>query len=225
MKDIIRSIRTDLRLSMNGVIATSMREKGMDYRMNFGVDIPKLKIIAQKYSPDAELAIALWNEDVRELKILATLLYPVDNLSLEKATLWCREIPNQEIREQICMNLFQKSVLADELVKQWISDEDENIRATGYWLYARLAIANLATKNNVNTNQLVEKALHDLSSSSYSVRLAAQNALKFVGRSSKELAANILLALQDFQHAENAADVEVYNSLRFEFMTHHDKLD
>ena len=70
MEDL-RDIRKQLRLAMNGVISTSMRQKGMNYKLIFGVPIPEIKHIAAAHEPDAELARALWKEDVREMKILA----------------------------------------------------------------------------------------------------------------------------------------------------------
>jgi len=70
-----------LRLSMNGVVSESMREKGIGYRLNFGVSLPQIKEIASKLEKDSNLAIALWKEDVREYKMLAALLYPADEFS------------------------------------------------------------------------------------------------------------------------------------------------
>ena len=72
MDELIRNIRTDLRLAMNGVVSSSMRDKGVDYKMNFGVDVPRIKGIAEKYEPNAALAKELWQIDVRELKISNT---------------------------------------------------------------------------------------------------------------------------------------------------------
>lgn len=37
LQDELKEIRTQLRLAMNGVISTSMREKGIVYKLNFGV--------------------------------------------------------------------------------------------------------------------------------------------------------------------------------------------
>ena len=69
LQDEIREIRKQLRLAMNGVISTSMREKGIVYKLNFGVPYPEIKEIARKHKPNGELAAALWKEDIREFKI------------------------------------------------------------------------------------------------------------------------------------------------------------
>ena len=67
LQDEIREIRKQLRLAMNGVISTSMREKGIVYKLNFGVPYPEIKEIARKHKPNGELAAALWKEEIVEL--------------------------------------------------------------------------------------------------------------------------------------------------------------
>ena len=106
LQDEIREIRKELRLAMNGVISTSMREKGIVYKLNFGVPYPEIKEIARKHKPNGELAAALWKEDIREFKILATFLQPAETLPLDEAKRWVKEIPYLEIAEHCCRNLF-----------------------------------------------------------------------------------------------------------------------
>ena len=70
----IREIKKQFRLFMNGVVSQSMREKGLDYKLNFGIELPRLKEIAAKFEQNHEVAQALWKENIRECKILAGLL-------------------------------------------------------------------------------------------------------------------------------------------------------
>ncbi len=63
---------------MNGVVSQSMHEKGLVYKLNFGVELPRMKIIAARYAKDHALAQALWKEDIREFKILAAMLQPIE---------------------------------------------------------------------------------------------------------------------------------------------------
>ena len=217
MNEILQKIRTDLRRSMNGIVSTSMRQKGMDYKLNFGVDIPRLRQLANGYEQDTALAEFLWKQETRELKILATMLYQAEKLDLENAERWVREIPNHEIREQICMNLLQKSGFADDLVQNCTQSPDEEIRTTGYWLFARLTITQSGLLNKINTREILGKAVTDLQSDSYFLRLSAQNALKFMGRNSQELAGEILHEIRDFENADDVVKREIYAGLRFEF--------
>ena len=94
---------------MNGAVSQSMREKGLVYKLNFGVELPRIKSIASAYGKDHALAQALWKEDIRECKILAGLLQPVDSFLPEIADIWVENIRNIEIAELTCMNLFSAS--------------------------------------------------------------------------------------------------------------------
>ena len=217
MESVLREIRSDLRLSMNGIIATSMREKGLHYRMNFGVDIPKIKEIAKRYESGSTLAEVLWKEDVREMKILATMLYPSASLTKESADRWVMAIFNQEIREQACRNLFQEVAFADALVNDWTKNEDEKIRTTGYWLFARLCITRSAAVTRIEINQLLSDAVNDLKSESLLLRQSALNALKFYGRISREKAENVLQRVASFENSGNLQEKEMLDQLLFEF--------
>lgn len=217
MDRLLRKIRTDLRLSMNGITATSMREKGVSFRMNFGVDLLTLRRIAGRYKPGVKLAEALWKEDVREMKIMATLLCPAGDLTREAADRWGTAVTNQEIREQACRNLFQEVSFAGELVNDWSGDEDESLRTTGYWLYARLCIIRSGATCQVQINELLERAVNDLKSESLLLRQAALNLLKYHGRISQENAEDILLRVSSLKGADTLFGNEMISQLRFEF--------
>lgn len=214
---VLRQIRADLRLSMDGVVAASMRTKGINYRMNFGVNIPRLNEISKKYKPDKTLAEVLWKENVRELKILATMLYPADGMSKETAERWGAGINNQEIREQICRNLFQEVAFADQLVNEWAEHDDEATRTTGYWLFARLCIAHSETVARISKPLLLRHAVADLKSESLLLRQSALNALKFLGRRSKEHASEILQSVELLEGINEISKSEMLDLLRFEF--------
>ena len=105
IKEQLKDIKTQLRLSMNGAVSQSMREKGLVYKLNFGVEIPRIKMIVEGYEKNHDLAQALWKEDIRECKIMAAMLQPVDTFYPEIADIWVESIRNIEIAELTCMNL------------------------------------------------------------------------------------------------------------------------
>ena len=74
IKEQLKDIKTQLRLSMNGAVSQSMREKGLLYKLNFGVELPRIKMIAEGYEKNHDLAQALWKENIRECKIMAAML-------------------------------------------------------------------------------------------------------------------------------------------------------
>lgn len=199
---------------MNGIASTSMRQMGMSYKINFGLLIPQIKELAGSYEKNAELAKSLWKEDTRELKILATLLYPVTEFTDEDANKWVSEISNQEIREQVCFNLFQELPCATMLAAEWGRSVNEDIRTTGYWLLARLFL--LKKIKEVALDSL-PSIMNDAVSEDTFLRNAALLALKHIGRQSKAIADEILKNLSVYKEDENLMKQEAYNSLAFEF--------
>lgn len=134
----IREIKRQFRKAMNGIVAASMREKGMDYRVNFGLTLPLLKGIASTVTPDKTLAQRLWEEPVRESKLLATWLYPAEEMELATARQWVETIPYTEVADVCCMNLFCHIVGAEQLASDCIDAVDDLPRYTGYQLWSRL---------------------------------------------------------------------------------------
>ena len=95
----VKEIKQSFRQIMDGAVAKSMRDKGLEYKLNWGATLPRLREMAENIGQDYSLAIALWKEDVRECKILATLLMPADKMLPEVCDIWMEQISSQEIAE------------------------------------------------------------------------------------------------------------------------------
>ena len=110
MNDIneqLKEIKRSFRLMMNGVAAQSMRDKGLDYHVNWGASVPMLKVKAKEIGKNRDLAIALWKEDVRECKILATMVMPADEMLPEIVDIWMEQTNSVEMAEMASFNLYQ----------------------------------------------------------------------------------------------------------------------
>lgn len=216
---------------MNGVISTSMRQKGMNYKLIFGVPIPEIKHIAAAHEPDAELARALWKEDVREMKILATLLFPAGSMTQEKALAWMREIPYPEIAEQCCNNLFPTVEQPDQLALKFLADKKSPFgRMCGFLLWAQLFKKNLAVEKSRVEAFLAECTctIHPdveagATASSWQEKQAAVQALKFFGRLSPINAQNALSVIAEDGQPETEELKAYYDDLQFEFAYYEEK--
>lgn len=215
LQDALRDIRTKCRLAMNGIASTSMRERGLDYKLNFGLLQEQIKRIADEYEPNKELAEALWSEETRELKILATILYPINEFTEDIADKWASEIRLQEMREQICINLFQKLPIANKIALRWANDNTEEIRTTGYWLLVRLFVTKKAD-NKINHSFFNEFIWTDIIANDLFRRNASLSVLKYLVRRSKEEADSILKRLSIYKNDPDPIKQEAYNSISFE---------
>src|SRR5690606_38181630 len=126
-------------------------------------------------------------------------------------------ITNQEIREQACRNLFQQISFAGELVNLWIVNEIEEIRATGYWLFARLCITRAPSLEMVESELILERAVSDLKSESMLLRQAALNVLKYHGRLSERNREDVLQKVACFNDSTDPYEQEILDQLHFEF--------
>lgn len=125
--DIIARVRQ----RMNGAVVDSMRESGIIYKVNYGVTIPELQQIAQPYKGDHDLAIRLFEEDIRECKIIASMIDDPEKVTGDQIDNWSEEFNNHEIIEQLCINLFWKSDFALPRSYEWCLEEDELFKKAG----------------------------------------------------------------------------------------------
>ena len=136
--DTVREIRKKIRLSMNGEVSASMTQRGLKYKRNFGVNIPRIKEISQNYSPNHDLASRLWALKIRETMILATLLQPLKKFSKKDAEEWMEAVDQTELAEQISMNLFSKLPFATELALDLINSDKMWNQIVGFMVIARV---------------------------------------------------------------------------------------
>ena len=123
----LASIRVALRTRMDGSVAQSMRESGLDYRYNWGWTRGYLLELAAQYQPSRELAEALRESAVRELLILSTILFPRDELTEQDVEAFLEKATNVELQEQLAFNLLAYVPLAirwaEEVVLSNATDE------------------------------------------------------------------------------------------------------
>ena len=176
--ETIREIKSKFRLFMNGMISQSMREKGFDYKLNFGIEYPRIKEIAAEYELNHELAQALWKENIRECKIMAGLLQPVETFYREIAEIWIEDMHYPELAEYTVMNLFQRLPYASEVVFPWMADEREYFQLCGYLLMTRLLMKGL-TLNERAEAEFLDQAFTALEGNSNMRGVAAKVLCKF----------------------------------------------
>ena len=134
----LKKIKQSFRLQMNGVASRSMREKGAAYHLNWGVPFVQLQEMARQYGKDEALATALWREDIRECKILATLLMPAERMQPDLIELWMEQLSTQEMAEMLAFNLFQHLPTASVWAYRWLASPRPVVQICGYHVLSRL---------------------------------------------------------------------------------------
>ena len=168
----MKEIKQSFRLLMNGAAAQSMREKGVDYHLNWGASLGHLREMAAEYGKNYELAIELWKENIRECKIMATLIMPVEKMPVEIAELWMEQTPSQEIAELAAFHVYQYLADAPVLAYRWIASDKPLYQICGYHILSRLFMkGNEPDERGIS--EFLDQAAVALSSEHLCVRHAA----------------------------------------------------
>lgn len=177
----VKEIKRSFRLMMNGVASQSMRQKGAEYQVNWGIGLVELRNMAAEYGKNYDLAIALWKENIRECKILATMIMPVEEMLTEVADIWMEQTPTQEIAEIAAFQLYQYLEDAPVLAFKWLASGITLYEICGFQVLARLFMQGLEPDER-GINELMDQALAALQSEHAGVRHAAMNCIqRFAG--------------------------------------------
>lgn len=175
-QDKLKQIKKSFRLLMNGVASQSMRDKGLGYKINWGIGLPVLKNMSNEYGKDYNLAVELWKEDIRECKILATMIMPPSCMQPDLVDLWAGQIPNQEIAEMLAFNLFQYLDGVKDYALRWLAADDVNEVICGYNVLSRLFSKGVVLDIR-EINEFIDQAQVALVDDNLSIRHAVINAL------------------------------------------------
>ena len=176
INDQIKEIKQSFRLMMDGSVAQSMRDKGVDYHLNWGATLPRLREKADEIGQNYDLAIALWKENVRECKIMATMTMPPTEILPEVVDIWMEQTETIEIAEQASMNLYQYLPYAPMKAYEWIASDKPMYQLCGFHVLSRLFM-NGQEPNERGINEFLDQAHVAILSPNITVRKAALNAL------------------------------------------------
>jgi len=186
MDNILEDILQQLKDMSDPKAIEGMQRYGITPDRTYGVSIPNLRAIAKDTGHDHELAKSLWNSDIRETRILASMIDEPARVTEKQMEQWVLDLDYWEICDQCCMNLFQKSPHAIQKAVDWSYRREEFVKRAGFVLMARLAVADKAAPDELFESFLpiIEREATD--SRNY-VRKAVNWALRQIGKRNPHL--------------------------------------
>lgn len=215
-------ILRQIRLAKNGDISDLMKQRGITYKMNWGVSLIELREIASGFQSDHLLALKLWNKQWRETMIIATLLDNPEEVSEEQMDFWTKSFENSEIAEQASANLWAKTKYAFVKSFEWCRGKKHLVRYTGIHLLGRLAITG---KNTID--EMFEPFYEELPTLAKDARLYTPlyRAMTILGTRSQKLNEQTvglarLLQMNDSENAVKLGEV-IFEDLTSPLVTEH----
>jgi len=105
-----------------------------------GVKIPMLRKLAKDLKTDHELALQLWDTDIHEARLLATMIADPKQVTEVQIDKWVLDFETWDVCDQTCGNLFDRTPFAIEKALEYSAREEEFVKRTGFVLMAALAV-------------------------------------------------------------------------------------
>ena len=127
----LSSIRKEFFSLRNGMIADTLRKGGLEQKYIFGLQLPQIKGLAERFLPttgedSATLARALWSDrECREARLLACHLMPASLTSKEEATEWAEDVTTREEADILAFRLIRHLPFADEIAGICAASDDQ----------------------------------------------------------------------------------------------------
>lgn len=171
----------ELRREMNGAVADAMRYYGKRYGLNYGVSLPTIRSIAAREPQNNDLALYLYKQDVRELRLAALhIAMPSEFGASQQA--WRDGITTSEIAEEMAFALLSRVESFDEIYAEWVASEQEFVAYAALMAAARRGggdcigeFASLHTPmTNHPTSRLVAQGIIAVMSAAIAQNLASE---------------------------------------------------
>jgi len=200
MKDIIKGIKKKLITRENGPASEAMENLGIKYKKNHGLSVRQIKDIAAEYINNHELALELYKEDIRELKIMSYVIEDSQTVSIEQIDEWVNALTNTEQAEQIAINLIVFNPKFYSKVFEWAENSNEYVRRTAFVLIARIAMYQKKDLDNDEYKKYIELCINKSKDNSIHVAKAISWALRRIGRLNTELYNIVLESVEEIAY-------------------------
>jgi 3-methyladenine DNA glycosylase AlkD len=135
VKDVLDKLQSKARPEQ----LKGMAKYGMTIEQRLGVSVPDMRELAKEIGRDHKLALDLWRTGIAEARIVAGMVDDPAELTEEQMEDWVRGINSWDVCDQVCMNLFEKNLLAWKKIVDWSEREEEFVKRTAFSLIACLA--------------------------------------------------------------------------------------
>ncbi|MES2807090.1 MAG: DNA alkylation repair protein [Bacteroidota bacterium] len=116
-----------------------------------GVRIPEVRKLAKLIKKDHALSQKLWETEIHEARILASLIGDPKQVTPVQIDAWTKDFTSWDVCDQVCGNLFDRTPYAIEKALEFSKREEEFVKRAGFVLMAELAVHDKKAPDEVFT--------------------------------------------------------------------------
>lgn len=196
MKSNIDTLLDQMYAMRNEKNIAGMARFKIDTSTALGIPLPLIRSLGKPYKKDHELALALWQTDIHEARIMATYIDNPAKVTSEQIELWSNDFKSWDLCDQACLHLFCKSELALETVFKFSEYKSEFQKRMAFALMACLALKKIDAPSEVVASFL-PIIIRESDDDRIYVKKAVNWALRQIGKK------NEILRLQALQACEH----------------------
>lgn len=183
-------------------VVLGMTRFGISGKNIYGVSIPALRKIAKEIGKNHSLALELWNTGVHEAKILAGMIDDSHLVSEKQANKWIKDFDSWDVCDQVCANLFDKTVFAFDKAIEWSKLKKEFEKRAGFALMACLAWHNKNAKDNKFIQFFPYIKINSTDERNY-VKKSVNWALRQIGKRNENLRKEVIKLAQEIKKIDS----------------------
>jgi 3-methyladenine DNA glycosylase AlkD len=179
-----------------------MARFGINPKNTYGVSIPNLRKIAKGIGKNHEIAQQLWESEIHEARILASMIDNPKMITEKQMEDWVKEFDSWDVCDQVCMNLFDKTNFAYDKVIEWSKRNEEFIKRAGFALIACMAFHNkdIENKDFIKLLPIIKRESTD---DRNFVRKAVNWALRQIGKRNTNLNKEAIKTAKEIQKIDS----------------------
>jgi 3-methyladenine DNA glycosylase AlkD len=105
-----------------------------------GVTMPDLRRLAKKITINHPLALELWQTNIHEARILASLIADCNLFTSSEMDQWTSDFKSWDLCDQNCINLFIWTPFVFDKINQFAKSDEEFVKRTAFSLIATIAV-------------------------------------------------------------------------------------
>lgn len=136
----VGAVLQQLRASADRSRLEGMGRFGIDTRNALGVTVTELRGLARRIGRDHDLAAALWQSEIHEARLLATMVDEPSSVTEAQMERWVSDLTSWDLCDQLCGNLFDRTPYAFDKALGWSRRDEEFVKRAGFALMATSAV-------------------------------------------------------------------------------------
>lgn len=124
-----------------------MARVGIDVSRALGVSVPEIRRIAKRAGTDDPLASALWDTQIHEARMLATLVADPVTISRARIEAWVLDVTSWDLGD-FAADLFMRTASRDALIDAWATRDEPFVKRCAFAMIARRSVSDPAADDD-----------------------------------------------------------------------------